>query len=270
MLYYLTKEDEEFFSPLLKNAEKNAPLEYIYRYVPFDSLLQSNKEREKLFMCNVQEWYDPYERKLLNATFSQKGKRSIPYPLKGRVYGTCFTQQYCCEAQWRYYGSDRHIALVSINLRKLLNQLQAAKTDFYIGKVRYYDQLTINQEINKAIASQADACIEWLKGIHSPQNCIAWLSPLLIKRKAFAYENEIRILTIEEHTHESVSKNLFADISNFIDLISNVVISPIGSDEWKLFQKEKLKKNNFTVEQIRISSLYKEAKKPLKIKLSLS
>lgn len=63
MLYYLTKEDKEFFSPLLKDAEKNAPLEYIYRYVLFDSLLQSNKEREKLFMCNVQEWNDPYDIK---------------------------------------------------------------------------------------------------------------------------------------------------------------------------------------------------------------
>lgn len=86
----------------------------------------------------------------------------------------------------------------------------------------------------------------------------------------FAYENEIRILTIEEHTHESVSKNLFADIGNFIDLISKVVVSPVGSDEWKLFQKEKLKKSNFTVEQIHISSLYKEAKTPLKIKLNLT
>lgn len=270
MLYYLTEEDEKIFSPLLKDAEKNAPLEYIHRYVPFDSLLQSNKEREKLFLCNVQEWNDPYERKLLNATFSQKGKRSIPYPLKGRVYGTCFTQQYCCEAQWRYYGNDRHIALVSINLRKLLNQLHAAKTDFYIGKVRYYDQPNINQEIKKAIASHAESCLRWLDGDHSPYNCRAWLSPLLIKRNAFAYENEIRILTIEEHTHESVSKNLFADIGNFIDLISKVVVSPVGSDEWKLFQKEKLKKSNFTVEQIHISSLYKEAKTPLKIKLNLT
>lgn len=50
MLYYLTEEDEKFFSPLLKDAEKNAPLEYIHRYVPL--ILYFNQIRsEKNYFC---------------------------------------------------------------------------------------------------------------------------------------------------------------------------------------------------------------------------
>ena len=125
------------------------------------------------------------------------------------------------DASWRIYSdSTNKTVRVSFDREVLLSFLDnyAANNGFtvYIGKVNY--SLDKN-EIQNLLTSSSEYFPPKMKREH-------YLSLMLLKRKAFSYENEIRVFLVKNEI--KFSDNLFSIECDYRanQLISNIVLSP--------------------------------------------
>ena len=164
----------------------------IYKYMPLEFALNSLKEKY-LWFVNPAVWKDPFEKKFINAEYNNSGK-NIEFPLKGRVFCTCMTQTRTSEAYWNAYNGGQLGISFTFSREKLLEVLNdfSKKSDFeiYIGKVIYLHTPELKQKDLSAI-SVFKSDFKWNKETQ--------LQLLLLKRIAFEYENEIRIIAVKKY-----------------------------------------------------------------------
>ncbi len=212
---------------------------YLYRYVPLFSLLHSYEGHERLFMRRVDDWKDPYEERIFRTNFSDKADDcSFTHPLQNQVYGTSFTTGYNCEGQWRNYEDTANdpVVLLQINASRLFDTLRQSKRQFYVGCVGYFDQNEVTDSIKQLVKDNAEAYKHY-KGEKTHHEAL--LKPNFVKRQAFSYEREVRVLTIEQKSDDKI---LLAEIDGFTRLISQMTLSPFCSKSWQKAQKSILEK----------------------------
>lgn len=234
---------------------------YLYRYVPLFSLLHSYDGCERLFMRRVDDWNDPYEERLFRIEFSDEADGcDFTHPLQNQVYGTSFTTGYNCEGQWRNYedATNGPVVLLQINASRLFDALRQSKRQFYVGCVAYFDQNKVTDQIKKIVKDNAEVYKHY-KGESANRESL--LQPIFIKRQAFSYEREVRILTIEPGHDDKV---LLADVNGFTHLISQIIVSPLCSGPWQKAQKSILEKE-YAAPAIHASALLRRSKTNLKV-----
>ena len=143
------------------------------------------------WFSNPESWNDPFEKYFLNNSFKDKD-----CPLKDHVAVACFTTKTASEAQWTVYSNKELAVQIRFGWDGLVAGLKDYKDDdhlVYIGKVQYIDTRTITKKELSKVLGVSDDEIQQIKD-RDPYELYARL--LSVKRPAFSYEEEIRIMIV--------------------------------------------------------------------------
>ena len=183
-----------------------------YKYMSLENALQcfigSN-----LWFVEPTEWQDKFENYFYGATINGE-KCSNNNPL---LYATCVTNSKDSESAWKIYsyntqGLASRCVELTINRKKFREQLLKAKFkesdskrykplsnyyDIYEGEVLYKDeQYIVNLSQPKIKDQKMEKPNEAFKAYFDAFSFENYLNLMLLKRKAFQHESEIRIFIV--------------------------------------------------------------------------
>lgn len=219
----------------------------LYRYMDHKKL-----EEKKLRFSNPENWKDPYEKLFLDSKYLFSGSEEDEYRLKNRVFCICLTPVNSSEAAWKVYG---YATKFSIDTTKLVQVLEehTKEYDIYIGKVNYKSASSLKRDSVMKLTGLSK------EGFISSDE--AWVRLLLLKRTAFKYEEEIRIILVSKEKEPTLKDGVVLDSSIFLkDLFFHVEISPLLSVPASKKVRKKLKNLCFSSSQVTDCNLYKGAK----------
>lgn len=225
----------------------------LYRYMDYTTM----KDGELWFSNPSTKWSDPYEKLFLDSKYLIPGTKEDKYHLKNRVFCSCLTPVGLSEAAWKVYG---YATKFSIDATKLVQVLEEHTRDYdiYIGKVKYKSASSLRRDSVLKLTGLSKESF-----ISSDE---AWVRLLLLKRTAFKYEEEIRIILVSKKEKEQNSEDgvtLDYDIP-LKDLFFHVELAPhlsnLSSDCNREVVIEKLTSElKFLPEQITNCNLYEDA-----------
>ena len=190
----------------------------LYHYIPIRRVMQNlDCTTPSMVFINPELWKDVYEKKLFEAAL--KMCNSIKH-----IYCLCTTYAFAnnIEAMWLRNSSPLQTQVrLSINFKKWINYLDSFSNnkdvDIYVSLVDYsLDQ----KDIDKVVSHLKNS-------VTLPDDCVSAMS---LKRKAFAYECEVRIFIITKsdktHHYESLRDLFTMPFQNFRDIITSVQLPP--------------------------------------------
>lgn len=184
-----------------------------YKYMPWKRLHEMLSRKEMVFV-NPSLWNDPYEVKYLNTDYSALGY-SQP-----KIFCFCVrNDNENEEASWKIYQTnepDNPLIRISINAQPFLKSLKesAQKLGYtiYMAKVSYRFK---QKEINELYKRDNKYFNEYFDNFNEEK----YIRLLSVKRKAFKYEQEIRLFLVPQQKAIVPNENLLRigiDISSFI------------------------------------------------------
>lgn len=185
---------------------------YLNRYMPIYRLITEIQDNTLNFISPLL-WQDPFERVFYQKELVIEGK-------KYDIRCICSTYDYVEneEAAWNRNNNKDAVVRVSFDFDKLCEMLniigQKYSCGFYISIADY--------------SQSKDNLI--IKNVKTPYKSIEdYIKIMSLKRKAFAYENEMRIFAVFETTKLPVDKVVPFDISPFDykDVINHVTLPPM-------------------------------------------
>ncbi len=202
----------------LLNGLSLAQIDTLYKYMPYDRLMDCVANRELVFVSPA-TWIDPFERRFWKTDYNQKYNYIQP-----EIACMCLTTKSSTneEASWKMYADSKSKALrISFNVKQLLKTLEdyakKNRCEIYVGKAIY-------------ILERKD-----IVGLHNNVNVFFpkdnfslnhYLTLMCLKRKAFAFENEIRIFIIKDNiTWDNNIIKIPTKIDK--DLIPRIIIGPL-------------------------------------------
>lgn len=190
-----------------------------FKYMCYERLANSVNTNELVFVL-PETWLDPFERRFWKTSFE---KYNYQQP---EIACMCFTNKSSTneEAAWKMYADNKEKSLrISFDRNTLLYILDKyAKENnckIYIGKVIY----TYNR---KQIIGLHNQINPFFPNSNEFTDC-HYLTLMCIKRKAFAFENEIRIFIVKR-TLNWVGKLLKIPVVINNVLIPRIVIGPLA------------------------------------------
>lgn len=164
----------------------------LYKYMDIESAIRF---LETITMSYVEpsSWYDPFEKRFYNADFS-----AIPNFRRPKLFASCFTKKPSNEASWVMYSYFK-------------NGLASKSIRFELNPAVYYDMLDSYGDLTKTriIISDVNYSLpeQTIKALHKTSctkhsqyfsnfNVDKFIDLMLIKRKAFDYEKEVRIFIV--------------------------------------------------------------------------
>ena len=237
--------------------EDSNPKSVLYKYMNIERAIQFLQNGEYYFVEPI-AWQDPYEKRFYTADYSN----IQPY-VPQRIFATCLTDRVSNEAAWKMYRDDRgglgsRCIRLEINRAKLFHQLDKVKNGkFVFGKANYkYTSKTID-----TIHIKESPQYNYYFSDFSEEK---FLELLLIKRKAFEYENEVRLFFIPDESNSiSYEDYELACFCNYVikfdesflkEMIISVSIDPSCSNLEVELLKAKIEKLGYTCSK---NSLYK-------------
>jgi len=229
----------------LNDKEKQKP---IYRYIDFYRVIQMFKNKELVFTL-PKLWDDPFESYIIDSDIKHSINSKSYLQYKYIVHGSCWTRKTVSDAMWRIYSPHKMAVRIKTKPILLGNMLESAlkkypRSSWYIGKVQYLTQKKI-LEIAKSYVEQLD----------SENRDIIAAKSLLIKRRAFSHEQEVRVIIIDRHRKSN--KGILKIKLNPYEIIQSILIDSRAPDElldvYSNYLKNELKYNG----RISKSILYK-------------
>ena len=164
----------------------------VFKYMPLDRLVKSVENNELVFV-SPNAWYDPFEQLYYGVDCSSRGY------ITEDIACMCVSEKSSTneDASWRVYADSSDKAVrVSIDQTALLNLLEdyASTNGFkvYIGKVDYsFEKKEIKSLHTPSSVNHSTYFPNYMSREH-------YLSVMLLKRKAFQYENEVRIFLVKD------------------------------------------------------------------------
>jgi len=163
----------------------------IYRFTPFSRLIEFFRTGE-FALTRTSMWDDPFENFIVGVRF-KIGRATLDLALRNVVHGSCWTSKSVSDALWRIYSPDKLSVRIGSTPRLLGTSLQEALTKYphsqwFIGRVQYLPQASI-------VRSATTLAKEILKD----KSETAAARSVLLKRRSFSHENEVRVLVIDRH-----------------------------------------------------------------------
>ena len=177
----------------------------IYRVFSVHRFLETVSDRT-LTLVPPEVWDDPFENLVLRHVLFRN--------LNVRLYGQCWTANVDeTDALWRIYSQDKNGVRVRSTVDRLFAAItdlsrQSAPVEYWIGKVRYLTETNIRAELENPRKLQ--------DGVLG-SGAIGLVETLLIKRREFEHENEIRLI--------------YCAHSHYRDLTEPVVKFPIAPND---------------------------------------
>lgn len=173
-------------------TESLKPGTRLYRTLPLQRFYELFSNRENV-LVRPKLWDDPFENLALTSPVEIDGKLG-QFGFHEDYYGQCWTTQSISDAIWRIYAAQKNGVPQGVRIRstvaKVLGELSKAHTPdlarirCFIGKVRY---LTDKQLVHFAATHFAD-------GIDMGGDGKVLADSLLVKRRAFKHEGEVRLI----------------------------------------------------------------------------
>lgn len=175
---------ENFINLTESELDKN-----IYRIMPERFVINLFAERTNV-LSQIHNWKDKFENFQLRLGVDFDGA-PFEYRFRNDFVGQCWTLQHLSEAMWGIYANDPKVRFLRIRStpRKVLAALVAAhpampQDTCFVGKVQY------KREGELKAYAQSGRLIDL-----SPRR---FVSHLLLKRRAFKHESEVRLLYFGE------------------------------------------------------------------------
>lgn len=199
----------------------------LYKYTCFGSVIRT-VESEELVFVSPMKWKDPFERRFYKTDYSGFGFE------RPDIACMCLTNKSTTneEASWKMYVTPNDKALrltydFSVLCSFLEKYAEANQCTVYIGKVIYdFDKKEIE------ILHKPGKVNNAMYDVFFPSDSFGiehYLSLMLIKRKSFQFENEVRIFVVKEGSLDFDKDNLLR--INGVDydktkLVSQIMIAP--------------------------------------------
>ncbi len=238
----------------------------IYKYIRISNLISIIKS-QKLRVCKVSSWEDPYENFLIKDIEHYQQKE--PGSLCEKIFGQSWTLCEESDSMWRIYSKKEKLSSFSkkiysgVRIRtrvKKLFDIFTGKEPYimerYIGIVKYLDKASFmskREELNEDLKDYFDYKVE------VPRQ-------LFVKRKDFFYEKEVRIINIAaaatDEENERIERKKFESykIKDIDDFIEEICLDPRldkdGGSEQFDFLKKLLVKAGIDEKKIKKSELY--------------
>jgi len=153
----------------------------IYRIIPAARMYQFF-ESGKNVLVSPKKWEDPFENVVLRSIFPRLG-----------LYGQCWTRHTASDAMWRIYSPEVGGIRIRTTVRALFNSLLKATPRTgarpFIGAVKYLSDRELIRFSQASVAGTA---------LSDPAECAR---TLLVKRRAFQHEREVRLIAVEIGKH---------------------------------------------------------------------
>ncbi len=220
----------------------------IYRIISYERFIELFKARKNT-LVKPKLWEDTFENYALKSTLKFPDESKIELDTHERLYGQCWTTSKASDAMWRIYSQDKKGIRIRTTVDKLLGGLDlanvnTARTMSCIGKVEYKSEITIMSEARKAFSRDGRMTFGSL------------FRSLLIKRKAFDHEKEIRLMYLD-WGHKFPSQSIYSYEIDPHDLITQVMIDPrVSHSEYKKIQTDIVEKTGY-MGDIKRSLLYR-------------
>lgn len=191
----------------------------VFKYMPMDRFVKSVDDQVLVFV-SPETWYDPFEQLYFGIDCSSKGYKTED------IACMCVSEKSSTneDACWRVYGgSGNKTVRISLEQDKLLqlldNYADRNGYEVFIGKVNYAFE---KEEIKKMYLSSSKHYPVFFPKTMTREN---YLSLMLLKRKSFMYENEVRIFLVKDSI--KFDKGLLKIQYDYAGgLVSNVMLSP--------------------------------------------
>ena len=223
------------------SIEENTAL---YRTLPAKWLKIAIKNK-RLRLVNPSKWDDPFENYLMQCNIIGINREPINLSgMRSRFYGQCWSLKDESDAMWRIYSSDHYGVRIKTSAKMLLFSLcnYVAKNEespelldlkCWLGKVDYLtEEEFIEFFKNKDFAKYA------LSGIKLSDECDTQIiESLLIKRRSFSHEEEVRIIYYDPD--DLVTGKYFEYVIDPNLLIEEITLDPrLREEEFDLLRKE--------------------------------
>ena len=199
------------------NLEDDELDQYVYRIIPYDRFIELFKTSQNtLVKPNV--WEDKFENFALKSKINFPNGDSVELDVHERMYGQCWTREKSSDAMWRIYSPDRNGIRIRTTINNLIDSIGIATVNFSyseycVGKVLYKSEREIIEDARNSFDENGRLTFGSL------------FRSLLIKRKAFQHENEIRVLHFDWR-EKMPGYKLFKYEIDPHSLISQVMIDP--------------------------------------------
>jgi hypothetical protein len=231
---------------------------YLHRIELLDRFLKILEDKE-IVMVQPRCWTDPMENIIFNARIIKDGK-PFEHPAKDKIYGQCWSYDEDSYALWQIYTTKadnegitkRHPGVrITTHLDRLQQLSDKNEGDFYYGVVDYLTQRSLQQlPKNK----------EYVKCLQSDVINDEHVKSLLLKRKSYNYEKEVRLLTIpDESLIDSNNKKICRIKIEPLEFISSIRLDPgFTKPEFKNLKELLVEKYHFKPTAVTQSTLAKE------------
>jgi len=218
----------------------------IYRIISLERLLEIFVT-ETNTLVKPALWEDVFENFILKSPVRLRSGETAEYNFYNRMYGQCWTLHKASDAMWRIYSSDKNGLRVRTTIRKLSESLAGAQSSLpevrcCVGKVEYLSDKALMNIANTTFDDSGIGVEEIFRS-------------LLVKRRAFIHEKEVRLL-YQELDDDAFSNNLYRYAVDPHFFIDQIMIDPRKSyKEFKTLEKIIRKTTGFKGE-IKRSLLY--------------
>lgn len=236
----------------------------IYRIFPLDRLLEALKDKQ-FCLVKPKAWDDPYENFVLKSKGITKNNIEVSLePIMERYYAQCWSLKEECDGLWRNYtrkscekcnfdefkknhGKPPISAKVKTTVGKLMDAFYDESNKFhsicyYIGKVKYVEYDDIKEVAKNAL--EVATC---------PDNSLQIMT-LLMKRKPFEYEQEVRLIYCK--TDDDNLGKLFKFDIDPNNLIDEIILDPWIETEQRDSTIQQIKK--YYTGNVDVSKLYRK------------
>jgi|TARA_R110000737_G_scaffold319633_1_gene330926 hypothetical protein len=222
--------------------------QYIYRIIPYDRFIELF-EKNKNTLVKPNSWEDTFENFALKSKLKLSDGAEIILDTHERLFGQCWTTSKASDAMWRIYSHDKKSIRIRTTVDKLLTSLSMAnvsveRTESCIGRVEYETEDKIMSSAKKAFSRDGRMTFGNL------------FRSLLLKRKAFEHEREVRLIHLD-WGYELPSSDLYSYEIEPHDLISQVMIDPrVSYQDFLQIKKDIVQKTGYSGD-IKRSLLYR-------------
>jgi len=159
----------------------------IYRIFPRNRFLELFRKDQNVLVLPTM-WEDPFENVFLKADVITTSGEKGGFGFHADVYGQCWTMETASDAMWQIYSRQKDAVRVRTTVGDLINSLRDvhgewAEQTCFIGRVKYLTENKLKSFGQTVFKS----------GI--TPNTIA--RSLLVKRRAYKHENEVRLIFID-------------------------------------------------------------------------
>lgn len=193
----------------------------LYKYSPLNRFIE-NIEKKTLCFVSPETWFDPFETKYWYADYSRYNF------VKPEIHCMCLTNKGSEneEAAWKMYsnGDNAKTIKITYNVDKFLSILNDyAKNEnlhIYIGKANYNYSIKEIENLYKESSPYHDMFFP------SHFNIENFLHIMCLKRRAFTFENEIRVFIVNNSNYNNGKIKVIPNIDYQNGLIKKLKLSP--------------------------------------------